>query len=89
MWERDFFPNFFFFRKQPIENKYYFYRSFSLTKDSFPLTKFFLYYQILENMENYFYRRFSSEINKALSVLIWFDWYYDLFFIICINLSMT
>ena len=27
--------------KQPIENKHYFYKSFSLTQDSFPSTKFF------------------------------------------------
>ena len=32
---------FFFFGKQPIENKPYFYKSFLLTKDSFPLTTFF------------------------------------------------
>ena len=42
----------FFFGKQPIENKSYFYKSFPLTKDSFPLTNFF-YVTILENVENY------------------------------------
>ena len=42
VWERDCFPKF-FFGKQPIENKPYFYLSFPLTKDSFPLTKFFLF----------------------------------------------
>ena len=31
----------FFFGKQPIENKPYFYKSFPLTKDSFSLTNFF------------------------------------------------
>ena len=31
----------FFFGKQLIENKPYFYKSFSLTKDIFPLTNFF------------------------------------------------
>ena len=30
-----------------------------LTKDSFHLTHIFLYYQILENKENYLYTRFS------------------------------
>ena len=30
-----------FFGKQPIENKPYFYKSFPLTKDIFPLTNFF------------------------------------------------
>ena len=30
-----------FFGKQPIKNKSYFYKNFPLTKDSFPLTKFF------------------------------------------------
>ena len=29
------------FGKQPIENKPYFYKSFPLTKNSFPLTKIF------------------------------------------------
>ena len=38
-----------------------------LTKDSFPLTSFFLCYQTLENVENYLYRRFSSETNRALN----------------------
>ena len=56
---------FFFFGKQPIENKPYFYESFPLTKDSFPLTNYFLCYQILENMKNYLYRRFSNETNRA------------------------
>ena len=35
------FSIFFFFGKQPIENKPYFYKSFPLTKDSFSLTNFF------------------------------------------------
>ena len=39
-----------------------------MTKDSFPLTRFFLCYQTLENVENYLYRRFSNETNRALSV---------------------
>ena len=56
----------FFFEKQPIEIKPYFYLSFLLTKDSFSLTKIFLCYQILENMENYFYRRFSSKTNRFI-----------------------
>ena len=55
----------FFFGKQPIENKPYFYKSFPLTEDSFPLTNIFLHYQTLENVENYLSRRFSSETNKA------------------------
>ena len=61
---------FFFFEKQPIENKPYFYKSFPLTKDSFSLTNIFLCYQILENVENYRYRRFSSEV-KAETFCIW------------------
>ena len=36
-----------------------------LTKDSFPLTHLFLCYQILENMKNYLYIRFSIETNGA------------------------
>ena len=54
-----------YFGKQPIENKPHFYKSFPLTKDSFPLTNIFLHYQTLENVENYLSRRFSSETNKA------------------------
>ena len=38
----------FLFGKQPIENKPYFYKSFPLTEDSFPLTNIFLHNQILE-----------------------------------------
>ena len=69
MWERDGFSNL-FFGKQPVKNKSYFYKSFSLTKDIFLLAIFFLCYQILENMENYLYRRFFSKtidvrINKC------------------------
>ena len=61
------FSFFFFFGKQLIENKFYFYKSFLLTKDSFSLINFFfLCYHTLENVENYFYRKFSSETNKAL-----------------------
>ena len=56
----------FFFGKQSIENKSYFYKNFLLTKDSFLLTKFFLCYQTLENVKNYFYRMFSRETNRAL-----------------------
>ena len=33
-----------FFEKQPIENKPYFYKSFSFTKNSFLLTNFFFFY---------------------------------------------
>ena len=55
----------FIFGKQPIENKPYFYKSFPLTKDNFPLINLFLYYQTLKNMENYLYRRFSSKTNRA------------------------
>ena len=65
MCERDYFP-IFFFGKQPIENKPCFYKNFLLTKDSFPLTNFFLCYQTQENVKNYLYRRFSSETNSAL-----------------------
>ena len=65
VWERDCFPIFFFFGKQPIENKPYFYKSFLLIKDNFPLTTFFLCYQTLENVENYLYRKFSSKTNRA------------------------
>ena len=62
VWERDCFPIlFYFFGKQSIENKPYFYKSFLLTKDNFMLTNFFLCYQTLENVENYLYRRFSDE----------------------------
>ena len=50
----------------------YFYKSFPLTKDSFSLTNIFLYYQILENVENYLYRRFSSETNRARKYVIIF-----------------
>ena len=41
--ERNCFPIFFyfFFGKQPIENKPYFYKNFLLTKDSLLLTNFF------------------------------------------------
>ena len=42
--ERDCFPIFFFFGKQRIENKFYFYKSFLLTKNSFPLTFFFKFF---------------------------------------------
>ena len=38
-----------------------------LTKDNFLLTYIFLYYQTLENTENYLYTRFSIETNGALS----------------------
>ena len=62
--ERDSFPNL-FFGKQPIENKPYFYKSFPLTKNNFPLTIFFLCYQTLENVKNYLYKRFSSKTNKV------------------------
>ena len=55
----------FFFGKQPIENKLYFYKSFLLTKNSFPLINLFLCYQTLENVENYFYKKFFSETNRA------------------------
>ena len=64
VWERDCFPkkN---FGKQHIKNKPYFYLGFPLTKNSFPLTSFFLCYQTLENVKNYLYRRFSDETNRA------------------------
>ena len=65
--EREIVFHFFFLGKQPIKNKSYFYKSFPLIKDSFPLTNLFLCYQTLENVKNYFYRRFSNEINRALS----------------------
>ena len=67
--EREIVFFFFFCGKQPIKNKPYFYKSFSLTRDNFSLTLFFvfcLYYQILKNVENYFYRRSYSETNRAL-----------------------
>ena len=41
MRERLFSFFFFFFGKQRIENKFYFYKSFLLTKDSFSLINFF------------------------------------------------
>ena len=63
--EREIVFQIFFFGKQPIENKPYFYLSFPLTKDSFLLIRFFLYYQTLENVENYLYRKFSSETNRV------------------------
>ena len=53
------------FGKQQIKNKPYFYLGFPLTKNSFPLTSFFLCYQTLENVKNYLYRRFSDETNRA------------------------
>ena len=60
---------FFFFGKRFIKNKPYFYKSFPLIKDSFPLKFLFIiiifYYQTLENVKNYFYKRFSSKTNKA------------------------
>ena len=66
MWERDCFPkkN---FGKQSIEKKPFFYKSFLLTKNSFPLTNLFLYYQTLENVENYLYRRFSNKTNRVFT----------------------
>ena len=66
--ERETVFQFFFFLKQSIENMPHFYRSFLLTKDNFPWTNFYFYflcYQALENVENYLYRRFSNEANKA------------------------
>ena len=51
MWKRDGVSNL-FFGKQPVENKSYFYKSFSLTKDIFLLAIFFLCYQILEKYGN-------------------------------------
>ena len=38
---------FFFGGKQPIENKPYFYKSFSLTKDNFSLTLFFFFFFVI------------------------------------------
>ena len=38
-----------------------------LTKDSFPLTHLFLYYQTLENTENYLYTKFFIETNGAVA----------------------
>ena len=66
------FSNFFFFGKQPIENKPYFYLSFPLTKDSFPMTFFFFFlcYQTLENVENYLYKKFSSEKKQSVISLV-------------------
>ena len=63
-WERDCFPKI-FFGKQPIENKPYFIKVFHWLKIVFHWSVFFLCYQILENVENYIYRRFSSETNRA------------------------
>ena len=40
------FSFFFFFGKQLIENKFYFYKSFLLTKNSFSLINFFFYVTI-------------------------------------------
>ena len=42
--EKEIVFQFFFFGKQPIENKPYFYLSFLLTKDSFPMTFFFFFF---------------------------------------------
>ena len=50
MWERDCFSNL-FFGKQPIENKFYFYNSSSLTKDIFPMAIFFFF--MLSNTKKY------------------------------------
>ena len=41
-----------------------------LTKNSFLLTHIFLCYQILENVKNYPYTRFSIETNRALRVYV-------------------
>ena len=46
MRERLFSFFFFFFGKQLIENKFYFYKSFLLTKNSFSLINFFFYVTI-------------------------------------------
>ena len=72
--EREIIFQFFFFGKQPIENKPYFYKSFPLTKDSFPLTNYFLCYQILDNMKTIFIESFPAKQtecklrNKSTSV---------------------
>ena len=58
------FSNFFFLENNLYKISLIFIRVFLLTKDCFPLTFFFLCYQTLEN--NYLYRRFSSETNRAL-----------------------
>ena len=63
--ERDIVFQFFFFRKQPIKNRPYFYKSFPLTKDSFLLTKIFFMPPHIEKWRK-LYRRFSSETNRAL-----------------------
>ena len=44
---------FFFLGKQHIENKSYFYKSFPLTKDSFPLTFFIFIFFMLPNTGKY------------------------------------
>ena len=47
--EREIVFFFFFCGKQPIKNKPYFYKSFSLTRDNFSLTLFFFFLFILPN----------------------------------------
>ena len=47
-----------------------------LTKDSFPLTHFFLGYQILKNTENYLYTKFSIETNKAYTSFFFFFFFF-------------
>ena len=41
-----------------------------LTKDSFSLTHFFLYYQTMENTKNYLYTMFSIETNYLYTLII-------------------
>ena len=43
-----------------------------LTKDSFPLTHLFLYYQTLKNTKNYLYTKFSIETNGASELTLKF-----------------
>ena len=63
---------FLFLGKQPIENKSYFYKSFSLTKNIFPLTNFFLYYQTLEMWKTIFIEGFPTKQAKRWIPLLKF-----------------
>ena len=70
--ERLFSIFFFFLGKQPIENKSYFYKSFPLTKNIFPLTNFFLYYQTLEMWKTIFIEGFPTKQAKRWIPLLKF-----------------
>ena len=67
------FSKFFFFGKQLIENKAYFYKSYPLTKDSFPLTNFFLCYQTLEIWKTIFIEGFPVKQTKCKRTIYYYS----------------